>query len=125
MPPALKTIVESSGVALMNALSATEASLDPVASMEPGTAIPVAVGVGAEVAGGAGVGVGVGTGVGVGAPHPTTARTAIACCRVEASTRPDHHRPNRTPTTMSRSNAVINLATPPTRVNPGLAAVTR
>src|ERR1035437_4047675 len=91
MPPALNTIVEPSGVSLMNALSAAEASLDPVASMKAGTAVAVRAGVGVGVGTSVGVGVGVrvgvgagveagaglGVGVGVGARQPTTARTAM------------------------------------------------
>src|SRR5664279_4839425 len=72
VPPALKTIVDPSGVALMNALSAAEASLDPVASMEDGTAVPAAVGVGVGAGFGVGVGVWVGVGVGVDMEAVTT-----------------------------------------------------
>ena len=64
MPPALKTIVDPSGTDLMNALSAAETSLAPLASIEDGTlTVRVVTGAGkGREPDGAGVGVGAGVG---------------------------------------------------------------
>ncbi len=82
MPPVLNTIVEPSGHVAMNALSAAEASLDPVASMEAGTGIPADAGVavGGTVVVGAALIVGDGetVGTGDGSPHPAAVNIAMA-----------------------------------------------